>query len=146
MLDAVIEAHGLGKQYDGPESQDFWAVQGITLSVFASDVTVLMGPSGSGKTTLLSMFGGLLAPTAGYLSVCGIDLHECDEMQRQVFRRSNIGFVFQSYNLLASLTAEENVAIGLKMRGKNPNDAQEVLSQVNMDLKAKSYPHELSGG
>src|SRR5687767_290355 len=110
MREPLIELHQLGKRYHSPSTVDsVWAVRGITLSIHAGDVTVLMGPSGSGKTTLLSMIGGLLAPTEGCLSVNGTLLDECDESRRQAFRRRNIGFVFQTYNLLSSLTAAQNV-------------------------------------
>src|SRR6185436_15215929 len=109
------------------------------LSVFSGDVTVLMGPSGSGKTTLLTMIGGLLRPTEGYLSVCGVTLDECDELERQRFRRENVGFVFQNYNLLQALTAEENVAVSLSLRGENSVLAAELLEEVGLGGKERAY-------
>lgn len=147
MSEAVIEMHRLGKRYVSASHQDdLWAVRGVTLSVFAGEVTVLMGPSGSGKTTLLTMIGGLLAPTEGFLSVCGTTLDDCIEDERQAFRRERIGFVFQSCNLLQALTAEENVAVGLSLRGDDPVSAMALLEQVGLGQKAGAFPAELSGG
>jgi putative ABC transport system ATP-binding protein len=142
---AVIETYGVGKLYDaGGQSQ--WAVRNVTLSVFAGDVTMLMGPSGSGKTTLLSMIGGLLSPTEGNLSVCGVTLDQCDESARQVFRRESIGFIFQNYNLLSALSARENVCVGLRLRGRDPSEADACLEAVGLAKKADALPDELSGG
>lgn len=146
MEQAVIETHLLGKRYEAGGQGGFWAVRNVTLNVFAGDVTVLMGPSGSGKTTLLSMIGGLLEPTQGFLSVCGVTLDGCGEPERQRFRRDNIGFIFQNYNLLQALTARENVAIGLRLRGCEENDADAYLDAVGLASKAAAMPHELSGG
>jgi putative ABC transport system ATP-binding protein len=147
MREPLIELLQVGKRYPSPApAEPVWAVRGVTLSIHAGDVTVLMGPSGSGKTTLLSMIGGLLAPTEGFLSVNGTLLDECDESQRQAFRRRNIGFVFQTYNLLASLTAAQNVKIALAMRGADTARVHDCLSEVGMAGKADSYPEHLSGG
>lgn len=147
MDQAVIEMHRLGKRYEtAAHNDDVWAVRGVTLSVFAGEITVLMGPSGSGKTTLLSMIGGLLNPTSGTLCVCGEFLNECSEDRRQVFRRRNVGFIFQSYNLLQALSAEENVAVGLSLRGAKPSQAKALLASVGLASKCNSFPIELSGG
>jgi len=147
MNQAVMELYRVSKRYSGAAVEDdVWAVRNVTLQVFAGDVTVLMGPSGSGKTTLLSMIGGLLGPTSGTLSVCGTLLDQADETERQQFRRRNIGFIFQSYNLLQALTAAENIAAGLRLRGQDPAQARECLEQVGLGAKADSYPNELSGG
>ncbi|MCW8132134.1 MAG: ABC transporter ATP-binding protein [Planctomycetota bacterium] len=146
MSQAVIETHQLGKRYEAGAQGGLWAVRGVTLNVYAGDVTVLMGPSGSGKTTLLSMIGGLLDPSQGYLSVCGVTLDGCGEPERQRFRRKHIGFIFQNYNLLQALTARENVAIGLRLRGYDESEADGCLDLVGLARKAGAMPHELSGG
>jgi putative ABC transport system ATP-binding protein len=112
MNGATIRLNALSKRYDGVAVSP-WAVRDVSATVQAGEVTMLMGPSGSGKTTLLSLIGGLLAPTSGGLHVCGRDLSACDEAERQRFRRETAGFVFQSYNLLAALTARENVEVAL---------------------------------
>ncbi len=142
-MNATIAIRNVSKHYDGGES---WAVRGVSLSIFPGEVTVLMGPSGSGKTTLLSMIGGVLSPTHGEISVCGVSLDCCSEAQLQSFRRSRIGFIFQSFNLLASLSALENIEVALQLRGVSLSSAPELLDRVGLAAKAKSYPMELSGG
>jgi len=139
----TISVRSVSKHYAGGES---WAVRGVSLSVFPAEVTVLMGPSGSGKTTLLSMIGGVLSPTEGALNVCGVELSRCNESQLQSFRRGQIGFIFQSFNLLSSLTALENIELALSLRGKGPSSAAELLDHVGLAAKASAYPMELSGG
>jgi putative ABC transport system ATP-binding protein len=121
------------------------AVRGVSLTVYSGEVTVLMGPSGSGKTTLLCIAGGLLSPTSGTASVCGVRLDTCNESQRQQFRRAKIGFIFQSYNLLTSLTAFENIHVAFGLRGAKCA-ALDALEQVGLAGKANAYPAELSGG
>jgi putative ABC transport system ATP-binding protein len=143
MSNATISIQNASKCYDGSDS---WAVRGITLSIFPAEVTVLMGPSGSGKTTLLSMIGGVLSPTDGEIRVCGVRLDQCDETQLQVFRRSKVGFIFQSFNLLSSLTALENIAVALSLRGAKVSGAADILERVGLAAKADSYPLQLSGG
>ena len=141
----IIRMHELGKRYEGSVDGP-WAVRDVTLSVVAGEVTLLMGPSGSGKTTLLSMIGGLLEPTEGLLWVGGTRLSGIPEAERQRFRRSRVGFVFQSGHLLRALTALENVALGLTLRGADPAEANRLLEQVGLADKARATPDELSGG
>jgi putative ABC transport system ATP-binding protein len=105
-----------------------------------------MGPSGSGKTTLLSMIGGVLTPTSGEVNVCGADLERCSETQLQLFRRKRVGFIFQSFNLLSSLTALENIEVALSLRGAPLSAAADLLERVGLSAKAQAYPMELSGG
>jgi putative ABC transport system ATP-binding protein len=144
---ASIETHKLGKRYHGGgDGCGIWAVRGVTLSVYAGDITVLMGPSGSGKTTLVCMLGGLLKPTEGFLYVCGEDIGRCGEEKRRRFRREKIGFVFQNFNLIASLTAAENVGVALSLRGRDPREAVEYLARVGLADKADFLPDQLSGG
>jgi putative ABC transport system ATP-binding protein len=142
MSDATIVLKNVTRRYG--DSQ--WAVRGVTLSVFPGEVTVLMGPSGSGKTTLLSMMGGVLAPTTGEIRVCNEPLHSRGEDELQQFRRRRIGFIFQSFNLLASLTARENIEVALSLRGANTSDADAMLESVGLAGKHDAYPNELSGG
>ena len=142
-MDATISIRGASKFYEGSDS---WAVRAVTLSVFPGEVTVLMGPSGSGKTTLLSMIGGVLSPTEGSLRVCGTPLDACDEKELQLFRREKVGFIFQSFNLLSSLTALENIEMALALRGANVSAASGLLEHVGLAAKAAHYPAQLSGG
>lgn len=121
------------------------ALRCVTFTIYSGEVTVLMGPSGSGKTTLLTLAGGLLSPSSGDVVVCGERLGRYDESQRQHFRRSTIGFVFQSYNLLSALTARENIEVAFALR-ERACGAMDALKQVGLESKADAYPHELSGG
>jgi putative ABC transport system ATP-binding protein len=143
MRTASVVMEGLGKRYDGGD--DAWAVRDVELSIYPREVTALVGPSGSGKTTLLSIVGCILAPTCGSLTLLDQDAHAFEEHHRQQFRRHNIGFVFQSYNLLASLTAKQNVELALSLRASDQSPLQ-LLDSVGLKEKAASYAAQLSGG
>jgi putative ABC transport system ATP-binding protein len=144
MREPSINLRGVGKRYG--DDIDAWAVRNVTVSIFPGELTVLMGPSGSGKTTLLCLVGALLKPTAGQVNVCGTDLEQCGEEQLQAFRRRQIGFIFQNYNLLSSLTAAENIQVALALRGGDERLAGELLERIDLADKAGAYPLELSGG
>ena len=126
------------------------ALKSVSLSLSPGDLTLLMGPSGSGKTTLLSIFGCILAPTEGTLSVAGQPTAGLRAEQLAELRRKHIGFIFQSYNLFPTLTAEENVMLALDVRRKAVADprkeARRVLEGVGLGPRLKSYPRKLSGG
>ena len=143
MRTASVILESLGKRYDG--ACDGWAVQDVSLSLYPRELTALTGPSGSGKTTLLSMLGCILSPSEGQMAIMDQYASAFNESQRQQFRRANIGFVFQSCNLLSSLTALENVELALSLRSAG-EDALELLSSVGLAGKADSYPAQLSGG
>ncbi len=108
----------------------------------------ILGPSGSGKTTLLSLAAGLDLPTSGTTTVLGTNLSDCTEDQRSIIRAENIGFVFQNFQLLPTLTAVENITIVAELAGKNisKNDAISWLDKVGLKARANHYPHQLSGG
>ncbi|HYF50390.1 MAG TPA: ABC transporter ATP-binding protein [Planctomycetota bacterium] len=144
MKNICIQASGLGKRYDSADGA--WAVRGVNLKVVSGEVTVLMGPSGSGKTTLLTMMGCLLKPCSGALNVLGLAVEKASESAREKFRRHQIGFIFQNYNLLAALTAEQNVRLALQLRGAADQDPRELLESVGLANKAGSFPDQLSGG
>ncbi len=126
------------------------ALKGVTLDLRAGELTLLMGPSGSGKTTLLSILGCILAPTEGTLSVAGHATAGLNAEELANLRRQHIGFIFQSYNLFPTLTAEENVRLALDVRGERGPDvtqrAQRALQQVGLGHRMKSYPGNMSGG
>jgi putative ABC transport system ATP-binding protein len=145
MSEATIILKQVRKRY-GNSSDGPYAVRDASVEIQSGEVTVLMGPSGSGKTTLLSMIGGILAPTSGEIRVAGAQLHNCDEGQRQTFRRRQVGFIFQNYNLLSSLTAIENIQVALSLRGTEISGAEALLDHVGLAGKAHAYPEELSGG
>jgi putative ABC transport system ATP-binding protein len=126
------------------------ALCGVTLSVAAGELVAVMGPSGSGKSTLLNLAGGLDRPTGGQVVVDGTVLGECDRRALAALRRRRIGYVFQDLNLLASLTAAENVALPLELDGTSVRKARRLaeaaLSEVDLDGLADRFPDELSGG
>jgi putative ABC transport system ATP-binding protein len=127
-----------------------WALRGISLEVYAGQMTLLVGPSGCGKTTLISLIAGLLDPTAGELAVLGVDLQKLGGASLVQFRGQNIGFVFQQYNLLPALTAAENTAVPLIIAGQPRRTAiaraSDVLRAVGLEDKLNKLPSELSGG
>ncbi len=145
----MIRARGLGKIYK-EGTTELRALQGVDLEVRAGELTMLMGPSGSGKTTLLSILGCILRASEGQLAVLGRDVSALPESELPRIRREGIGFVFQGFNLFPTLTAAENVALALDLRGIGNGEAkkrgEELLSQVGLAQKARSFPADLSGG
>lgn len=142
----VVTLKQAAKRYETHGDETSWALAEATCSMRAGEVTLLMGPSGSGKTTLLSLIGGLLTPTCGSVVVCGEELSAMPEQERQRFRREHIGFVYQSCNMLSTLTAQENVSVALSLRGGETHEASKWLAMVGMEKYALQFPHELSGG
>jgi putative ABC transport system ATP-binding protein len=125
-------------------------LKGIDLAVEPGELVLLMGPSGSGKTTLLSVLAGLLRPTAGAVELCGHALTQMSEAQVARVRRENLGFVFQSYNLFPALTALDNVAEVLALKGRPRREAREraarALESVGLGHRLDFLPRDLSGG
>lgn len=138
--------HGteLSKIYQTGETQ-VHALRGVDLEIPAGELLVLLGPSGSGKSTLLNIVGGLDRPTSGALDYRGLDLVALDDRELTRFRRANIGFIFQFYNLIPSLTALENVCLVTDI-AENPMDPLEALELVGLAERANHYPAQLSGG
>jgi putative ABC transport system ATP-binding protein len=124
------------------------ALRGVTYHFQQGSFTAVMGPSGSGKSTLLQCAAGLDQPTSGNVLLGGVGLQGLDEVALTKLRREQMGFVFQAYNLLPSLTVYDNVALPLRLTGRRPRrqDIQRVLDQVGLSDKAKRRPAELSGG
>lgn len=121
------------------------ALRGVDLSIAAGEVVVLLGPSGSGKSTLLNIIGGLDRPTSGTLHYDDIDLVRSDDAELTRFRRDHVGFIFQFYNLIPSLTAEENVRLVTDI-SNNPMPAQDALALVGLAERSSHFPAQLSGG
>ena len=144
MGDLVFETEGVTKIYDMGETQ-VHALRGIDLELFAGELVVLLGPSGSGKSTLLNIVGGLDTATEGTVRYRGWDLTNADEEQLTLYRRFHVGFVFQFYNLIPSLTAEENVAIVTEI-ARDPMAPAAALEMVGLADRADHFPAELSGG
>lgn len=126
------------------------ALAGVDLEIEANTFWVIMGPSGSGKSTLLHLLGGLDRPTAGHIEVAGQSLEAMDENALAVFRRRFVGFIFQSFNLIPSMTAMENISFPMQFarvpRRKRRSQALQVLEQVGLTDRAQHRPNELSGG
>jgi putative ABC transport system ATP-binding protein len=121
------------------------ALTGVTLNIVRGEFMVILGPSGSGKTTLLNLIGGIDSPTSGKITVDGIEITALDEKGLTDYRRNHIGFVFQFFNLIPTLTAKENVEFAAELVEK-PRDVMEVLELVGLEERADHYPSELSGG
>ena len=139
----VIRARGLSKIYrEG--ATELRALQEVDLEVRAGELTLLMGPSGSGKTTLLSILGCILRASEGKLEVLGEEVSALPESELPRIRREGIGFVFQGFNLFPALTAAENVALALDVRGVRAGAAkkrgEELLAEVGLTQKARSFP------
>jgi putative ABC transport system ATP-binding protein len=126
------------------------AVRGVSLRIEAGEYVAIMGPSGSGKSTLLHLLGALDTPTTGQALFHGRDLQSMSDKERSLLRRSRIGFVFQFFNLLPTLTAAENVSLPLLLagqrRGKARRSAEESLERVRLRDRSDHFPEELSGG
>ena len=121
------------------------ALRDISLELYAGEFVVLLGPSGSGKSTLLNLLGGLDTPTKGQVDYLDHDLSEGGDEKLTAFRREHVGFVFQFYNLIPSLTAAENVALVTDIADK-PLDPREALALVGLAERADHFPAQLSGG
>jgi ABC-type lipoprotein export system ATPase subunit len=123
------------------------ALRGANLEVAPGEVVALFGKSGSGKTTLLNLLAGLDRPTRGTVEINGRCLEQLGEAGRTELRRSRLGFIFQFFNLLPTLTAYENVFLALELAGRiQPQAARDALERVGLKGKEHRYPHELSGG
>ncbi|MEO2139274.1 MAG: ABC transporter ATP-binding protein [Thermoleophilia bacterium] len=145
--DAAVIAEGLGRRYgDGGAAID--ALADVSIAFPRGQFAAVMGPSGSGKSTLLHCLAGLDRPTAGAVVIDGTPLADLSDRDLTVLRRSAIGFVFQSFNLLPMLTARENVALPLRIAGTRDSDARvdAMLGEVGLADRAGHRPSELSGG
>jgi putative ABC transport system ATP-binding protein len=140
----VYRVRGLTKVY-GAGTTEVRALAGVDLDLFAGELVVLLGPSGSGKTTLLNQLGGLDVPTTGELWYRDMELTNADETELTHFRRDSVGFIFQFYNLIPSLTARENVALITEI-ARDPMSAEEALEMVNLGGRLDHFPAQLSGG
>ena len=145
----VIKTSNIHKVYN-PNKIPVHALNCVDLSIEQGEFTAIVGPSGSGKTTLLNIIGGLDTPTEGSIIIDGTDISQLSENQLIDFRKEKIGFVFQAYNLIPVLTAEENVAFVMLLqkidKARRLERARELLHAVGLDDKTQKRPSELSGG
>jgi putative ABC transport system ATP-binding protein len=144
MGDAIFTARGLTKVYASGEVQ-VQALRGLDIEITAGEVVVLLGPSGSGKSTLLNIMGGLDHATSGQLFFKDVELTALDDRELTAYRRRHIGFVFQFYNLIPSLTGYENVALVTAI-SNNPMRPDEALAMVGLEARMHHFPAQLSGG
>jgi putative ABC transport system ATP-binding protein len=140
----VFRARGISKVYDMGEVQ-VHALRGVDLDLFEGELSVLLGPSGSGKSTLLNILGGLDTPTGGTVHYRGGELTAADEKELTRYRRHHVGFVFQFYNLIPSLTARENLALVTDI-APHPMTPEEALELVGLADRMDHFPAQLSGG
>jgi len=140
----LLSAKGLKKIYKSGEVETS-ALNGVDLDIEEGELIVTLGPSGSGKTTLLNIFGGLDTATEGQLLWIGKDISNYSQQELTLFRRDNVGFVFQNYNLLPNLTVRENVESGARL-SKNPLDINKIINTVGLSDKKDKFPYQLSGG
>jgi putative ABC transport system ATP-binding protein len=149
MRNRLLQVSDLRKGYRLGENRVF-VLEGLTLHVMAGEMVVLMGPSGSGKTTLLNCVSGIDEPDSGSVHVAGHPVDYSSERERTALRRHHIGMIFQFFNLIPTLTVEENVELPLLIAG-NHDDRQRLrsrrlLAEVGMEMRGKHLPYQLSGG
>ncbi len=145
--DVVVRGHELTRRFgEGDTAVD--ALRGVSLDVQRGQLTAVMGPSGSGKSTLMHILAALDRPTSGHVTIAGTPLGKLNDTEVTKLRREHIGFVFQFFNLLPMLTAEENVLLPLSIAGEKPEPDQfeELLQKVGLTDRRKHRPSELSGG
>ena len=147
MADDVLQVEHLSKHYTSAERQ-LTVLDDVSFSVSQGATLSIMGPSGSGKTTLLGLSAGLDVPSSGIVSLMGFKLNAMSEDDRAYLRNQYVGFVFQNFQLLQTLTAFENVMVPLELRGDDnvPKKAKEILGRVGLGDRIHHYPSQLSGG
>ncbi len=144
---AVVEAHELTRVY-GEGDAAVHALRGVTLNVEPGKLTAVMGPSGSGKSTLMHLLAALDQPTDGHVTIAGTRLERLSDTATTRLRREHIGFIFQFFNLLPMLSAEENIVLPLTLAGARPEAGffEDLLGRVGLQDRRKHRPSELSGG
>ena len=144
---AVVSARNVTRRYgEGDAAVD--ALRGITLDILPGQFAAVMGPSGSGKSTLMHILAGLDQPTEGVVEIAGIDITNLSDSRLTLLRRHQVGFIFQFFNLLPMLTAEEHILLPLRLAGENIDRtwADEIIDQVGLSDRRKHRPSALSGG
>jgi putative ABC transport system ATP-binding protein len=143
----VVAAESVTRRYgEGETAVD--ALRGVTLNVLSGELSAVMGPSGSGKSTLMHILAGLDRPTSGRVEIAGRDIAQMNDNELTLLRREHIGFIFQFFNLLPMLTAEENIVLPLSLAGEKPDGewVDELIAKVGLADRRGHRPSELSGG
>ena len=143
-MEKIIELKNVSKIYKIGK-KDFNALDNIDLSINKGEFVVVLGPSGAGKSTLLNLIGGMDSPTKGSIKIDGEEISKYNENQLSEYRAENIGFIFQFYNILPTLTVLENVEL-VKDVVKNGNDSKEAIKAVGLEKHMNKFPYQLSGG
>jgi putative ABC transport system ATP-binding protein len=143
----AVSASDLVRRY-GEGDTSVYALRDVSIDIAAGQLTAVMGPSGSGKSTLMHILAGLDRPTSGDVSIAGTDITQLDDTQLTKLRREHIGFIFQFFNLLPMLTAEENIVLPLDLAGQRPDREwlDELVRRVGLGDRLKHRPSEMSGG
>ena len=144
---AIVSAHNVHRRYgEGDAAVD--ALRGVTLDIVPGQFAAVMGPSGSGKSTLMHILAGLDKPTRGTVEIAGTDITDLSDSRLTLLRRHQVGFIFQFFNLLPMLTAEENILLPLRLAGESIDRtwADAIIDQVGLSDRRKHRPSELSGG
>ncbi len=140
----IVELKNVSKTYNTGDTE-FKALDNIDLSINKGEFVVILGPSGAGKSTLLNLIGGMDIPTSGSIKIDGEEISKYNENQLSEYRAENIGFIFQFYNILPTLTVLENVEL-IKDVVKNGNDSIEAIKAVGLEKHINKFPNQLSGG
>ncbi len=140
----IVELKNVSKTYNTGDTE-FKALDNIDLSINKGEFVVILGPSGAGKSTLLNLIGGMDTPTSGSIKIDGEEISKYNENQLSEYRAENIGFIFQFYNILPTLTVLENVEL-IKDVVKNGNDSIEAIKAVGLEKHINKFPNQLSGG
>ena len=143
----IVTVHNL-KKYFGKGENQVRALDGIDLVIEKGKFTAIIGASGSGKTTLLNIIGGMDIPDEGEVTVDGVSLRGLKENELAVFRRSKVGFIYQNFNLIPTLTVRENILFPLSLSGSSPDEAffSEIVQLLRLQDRLNAFPNELSGG
>ena len=144
---AVLEVKELTKKYGQGESEVI-ALDHVSFSVERGEFVAIIGASGSGKSTLMNLIGGIDVPTSGSVKIDGHEISKMKEDELAIFRRRNLGIIYQFYNLIPTLTAEENIALPWKLDGRKENRKrlEEILQMLGLEQRAKHLPGQMSGG
>lgn len=145
---SIVKARGLKKYYNMGEENAVKALNDVDIDIDEGEFVAIVGTSGSGKSTMLHILGGLDNPTEGNVIIREKDISKLNDNELTIFRRRNIGFVFQNYNLVPMLTVYENIVLPLQLDGKSVDDRfiEGIIETLGLTDKADSYPNQLSGG